>query len=187
MTIYTVFAIAFALAIDAFAVSVAAGVMLETVNFRQTFRMAWHFGFFQSLMTLLGWLAGFSVRHWIENVDHWLAFGLLLLVGGKMIRDAVNSGEKNPSFRSDPTCGGTLILLSVATSIDALAVGLSLAMMGTAILVPALVIGLVAAALTAIGMVLGRRIGVYWGKKAELLGGGVLIAIGLLILYEHMV
>ena len=178
-------ALAVALAMDAFAVAVASGIVLKTVDLRQTFRLSWHFGLFQALMPVIGWFLGLSVRAHIEKYDHWVAFVLLGYIGIKLIREAFGD-EENGNHR-DPTRGMTLIILSVATSIDALAVGLSLSILGLSIWLPALVIGLVALLFTVIGLHLGRtmararRI----GRAAELLGGGVLIAIGLRILWEH--
>ncbi|PLX94452.1 MAG: hypothetical protein C0621_05390, partial [Desulfuromonas sp.] len=120
----------------------------------------------------------------ISAYDHWIAFALLAFVGGKMIREACQN-EDDEEKSSDPTRGMTLVLLSVATSIDALAVGLTLAMLQLAIWWPALIIGLVAGGLTIVGMLLGKRIGDRWGKPVEIAGGLILIAIGLKILIEH--
>lgn len=176
-------AVAFALAMDAFAVALAAGLTLERVSGRHLFRLGFHFGLFQALMPVLGWLAGLTVQRWLSAYDHWLAFGLLALVGGKMIYEAVAGGEDRGE--RDPTRGLTLVVLSVATSIDALAVGLSLAVLGISIWLPALVIGLVAGAMTVAGMLLGRRIGSLWGPRVEIAGGLVLIAIGIRIVLTH--
>ncbi|ADU63689.1 MAG: manganese efflux pump MntP family protein [Pseudodesulfovibrio sp.] len=176
--------IAIALAMDAFAVAVATGVTLKAVSPRQTFRLAWHFGLFQAFMPILGWLLGLTVRDHIEAFDHWIAFGLLAFIGVNMIRGAF---AQEKSCRSDPTRGMTMVALSVATSIDALAVGLSLSMLGVSVWWPALVIGLVALVFTAGGLHLGKtmaRAGCL-GKWAELAGGATLIAIGLNILREH--
>ncbi|MGE4552000.1 MAG: manganese efflux pump MntP family protein [Desulfovibrionaceae bacterium] len=177
--------LAVALAMDAFAVALAAGATLPCVTARRTFRLAWHFGLFQAVMPVLGWALGLGLRRWIESFDHWLAFALLAFVGGRMIWEAFDHAEDQP--RRDPTRGATLVLLSVATSIDALAVGLSLALLGAPILVPVLVIGLVAFAFTAAGMHLGRgfRQLAGLGRTAEVLGGLVLLAIGVHILHEH--
>jgi len=176
--------IAVALAMDAFAVAIAAGLTLRPMTGRHVFRLSFHFGLFQALMPIIGWSAGAAVHEYIAAFDHWVAFGLLCLVGGKMIREALSEGgEKH--LASDPTAGWSLVVLSVATSIDALAVGLSLAMIGSDIAVPALVIGVVAAAFTAVGMVLGRRTGSLWGQRVEVAGGLVLIAIGVRIVVEH--
>jgi putative Mn2+ efflux pump MntP len=179
-------AIACALAMDAFAVAIVAGFTLSPITRRHVFRLAFHFGLFQALMPVIGWAAGSAVHRYIAAFDHWVAFGLLVLVGGRMILGSVGRHEDEVSPLTDPTSGWPLVLLSVATSIDALAVGLSLAMIGATILVPAVVIGLVAAAFTTAGMLLGRRIGSAWGKRVEVTGGLILIGIGVKILVEHL-
>jgi len=181
----TLIGIAIGLAMDAFAVAIASGLALETVTARQTFRLAWHFGLFQALMPVAGWLAGLTVAHWIAPLDHWIAFGLLAFIGGRMIREALRD-DAEVRRRSDPTRGWLLVLLSLATSIDALAVGLSLAFLDVAIWYPALVIGLVAGGFTAAGLHLGRRFGSLLGRRMEVVGGVILIAIGLRILLEHL-
>ncbi len=178
-------AIAFALAMDAFAVAIVTGLSLNPLTGRHIFRLAFHFGLFQALMPVAGWYAGSAIRIYIESFDHWLAFGLLAFVGARMIRGALHPGEERKQ-PVDPTRGWDLVLLSVATSIDALAVGLSLAMLGITIFRPALVIGLTAAILTLAGMILGSRIGVAWGKRVEIVGGLVLLMIGIKILWEHL-
>lgn len=180
----TIFGIAVALAMDAFAVALAAGVTLERITGRHLFRFGFHFGLFQALMPVLGWLAGVSVQRWIADYDHWIAFALLAFVGIKMIREALAEGD-DEAETSDPTRGLTLVMLSVATSIDALAVGLSLGLLRVDVWLPAAVIGLVCGALTVAGLLLGGRIGRLWGKRVEILGGLVLCAIGLKILLEH--
>jgi putative Mn2+ efflux pump MntP len=170
---------------DAFAVALAAGVTLERITGRHLFRFGFHFGLFQGMMPVLGWLAGITVQHWISAYDHWIAFGLLAFVGIKMIREAL-AEENEAADPTDPTRGLTMLMLAVATSIDALAVGLSLGMLGVSVWLPAVVIGLVCGALTVIGMLLGGRIGRRWGKRVEIFGGLVLCAIGLKILLEHL-
>ena len=178
-------ALAFALAMDAFAVAIVAGLPGEPLTGRRVFRLSFHFGLFQALMPTLGWLAGAVVSRYLSTFDHWVAFGLLTLVGAKMIVGA--SREQTGRLRSsDPTSGWNLVLLSVATSVDALAVGLSLALVGSSIAVPAVVIGFVAAAMTAVGMLLGRQIGTIWGKRVEIAGGLILFAIGIRIVTGHL-
>jgi manganese efflux pump family protein len=178
-------ALACALAMDAFAVAIVTGLTLDPLTRRHVFRLAFHFGLFQALMPIVGWAAGSAVYRHIAAIDHWVAFGLLAFVGGRMLWGAWREQEdERPA--GDPTSGWSLLVLSVATSIDALAVGLSLAMIGSAIVVPALVIGIVAGAFTAVGMLLGRRIGTLWGKRVEVLGGLILLAIGIRILVEHL-
>lgn len=185
MNASTIFVIALALAVDAFAVAVASGVCLPRVGLRETFRLAWHFGLFQSGMNIIGWAGGLTFRSYISAFDHWLAFGLLAFVGIRMIVEALKS-EEDTSCR-DPTRGRTLVMLSVATSIDALAVGLSFAVINISIWLPALVIGIVAATSTAIGLHLGRLVktAARLGMGAEIIGGLVLIAIGIRILSDH--
>jgi putative Mn2+ efflux pump MntP len=186
MTLFNIFTIAVALAMDAFAVSIAAGLSLKTVSFRQTFRLAWHFGLFQALMPIIGWSAGYMLRSYIEQYDHWVAFGLLAFVGGRMIREAFHP-DRETREKKDPTKGLTMVLLSVAVSIDALAVGLSLAMIKVTIFFPAGVIGIVALIFTVLGLRLGKRIGGFshLSMYVEILGGIALLLIGLNILREH--
>ncbi len=178
--------IAVALAMDAFAVAIAAGVNLKHVDFRQFFRLAWHFGLFQALMPVIGWAAGLTVREYIEQFDHWLAFGLLAFVGINMIREAF-AGNDAAADKKDPTRGMLLVMLSVATSIDALAVGLSIALLNISIWLPAAIIGLVAGVFTIMGLMIGQKVGGIGRleRHAECIGGVVLILIGIKILHEH--
>ncbi len=186
MPLLTIAVIAVALAMDAFAVAIAAGAHLKNISFRQTFRLSWHFGLFQAMMPVLGWSAGLTVRSYIEAFDHWLAFGLLAVVGVNMIRESI-SRPKTAAPKKDPTKGATLVILSVATSIDALAVGLGISVIHVSIWAPALIIGIVAGTFTLAGLFLGGKIGS--AKRlsgyAEIIGGIVLLAIGLKILWDH--
>ena len=184
--IVNISAIAVALAMDAFAVAIAAGVTLKNVSFRQTFRLSWHFGLFQALMPVIGWSAGSMVRVYIAPYAHWIAFGLLSVIGLKMIREAFKIDE-DIRQKKDPTKGMMLVILSVATSIDALAVGLSISMLKVGIWLPEGIIGIVAGSFTIVGLHFGRRIGsaVKLGLYAEVFGGVVLIVIGFNILRGH--
>jgi len=184
MTASSLLAVAVALAMDAFAVAVAAGISLDQLTKRRLFRLGFHFGLFQALMPIIGWFTGLAIHGLIEAFDHWVAFGLLAFIGIRMISGAFREGDDTMS--TDPTKGWTLVFLSVATSIDAFAVGLTFAMIGSTIAVPALVIGIVAAVLTVVGMCLGRRIGILWGKRVEVIGGIVLVLIGARIVFEHV-
>lgn len=168
---------------DAFAVAVACSLALERVSVRQTARLAFHFGLFQALMPLIGWSVGVSVGGYIEHWSHWLAFGLLAAIGGKAIYEAVY-GIEEELHPSDPTRGWSLVAFSLATSIDALAAGVTLAMVKVRILYPAAVIGVITAGLTAIGMILGTRLGERFGQRMEVVGGLVLIGIGVKILFS---
>jgi len=186
MSLVAVIGIAVGLAMDATAVAIATSIMLGHVNGRQVFRFAFHFGLFQAAMPVVGWLAGRGLQAYIESWDHWLAFVLLALIGGKAIVDVFRrdqDGAKVP----DPTRGLSLIVLSVATSIDALAVGLSLALLQVTIWYPAAVIGVVTAGLTVCGMLLGSRVGQRFGLRVRVIGGVILIGIGLKILLGHMI
>jgi len=181
---WVVLLVAFGLAMDAFAVSVATGLTLTNVTPRHTFRLAFHFGLFQFLMPVIGWLGGRQLAESIQPYDHWMAFGLLTFVGGKMLWEA--RGHHDPGSRSDPTRGMMLVTLSLATSMDALAIGLSMAFMQVSVWVPSVVIGLVAAGLTALGLRFGNRLGAGWGRWAERAGGCILLGIGLHILLSHL-
>ena len=188
MNIFIVFGVALALAMDAFAVSVGVSLNLDGITKRQTFRLAFSFGFFQFMMPIAGWLAGNSMLQHIQAVDHWVAFGLLLFVGVKMIYESFKRGKKTKegNVNVDPTKGLSLLTLSVATSIDALAVGLSFAALHKSILYPAVVFGFVAFLMTVLGTKLGPPLGQRIGKKASLAGGLILILIGIKILAEHL-
>ena len=187
VTFFTVFAIALALAMDDFAVAVSAAASLPSVTWRHYFRFSFHFGLFQFLMPVIGWALGLSVRGYIEAWDHWIAFALLSLVGLNMLREAFFGEEEQAHASGDPSRGVQLVMLAVATSIDAMAVGLSFAMIGVSVWGPAVIIGLVCAAVTAAGVKLGRIIGGsdILGNKVSVLGALVLIGIGVKILYEH--
>lgn len=186
MSFPLVLAIALALAMDAFAVSVGLSLSREGLTGKQTFRIAIHFGFFQFMMPIIGWLAGQSVLRYIQAVDHWVAFGLLSFIGGKMIYESFSRQRRVERKDSDPTKGLSLIMLSVVTSIDALAVGLGLAFIHVNILYPAAIIGVVAFLLTVAGVKISRLLGQWLGKGAGLLGGLILILIGIKILCEHL-
>jgi len=173
--------LAVALAMDAFAVAIVTALSLQPVTARQRFRLGFHFGLFQGLMLLLGWLFGSAAYAFLMFSNHWFAFGLLAFVGSKMIWGATCGQPQG--MLPDRTRGWDLVLLSVATSMDALAVGLSLAMIHVRIAEPALVVGIMAAALTIVGMGIGHRVGGLWGKRVELVGGCVLIVIGIRIVW----
>lgn len=181
----SIIAIAIALGLDTFSVGVAAGVVGVRRDWRAALHLACSFGFFQFAMTLGGYFLGASIGGLLANYDHWAAAALLFLVGGKMLYDAWgNEAIQQPSAAM--TRGLTLITLSLATSIDALAVGLSLGMTGAPILLASVIIGFVALAMTLMGIFLGDVLGNLLGRRANALGGFVLIAIGLKILGEHL-
>jgi putative Mn2+ efflux pump MntP len=187
MNFFLILAVAFALAMDAFAVSVGISLRPTRLSNRQIFRVAVHFGFFQFMMPLLGWQATQSILlDFIEPYDHWVAFGLLMIIGAKMIFEFLRPGKETQKNQTDPTRGFSLFILSVATSIDALAVGMSLAALQETILYPASVIGVIAFGMTLLGARTGPLLGRLVGKSAELLGGLILILIGAKILLEHL-
>jgi len=184
MSLPTILFIALGLAMDAFAVSIATGLCLDRLTPRHIFRMSFHFGLFQAFMPIIGWAAGMTVASFIGAWDHWIAFALLGYIGGKMLLEA--RSERGGSKVADPTRGWSLVILSVATSIDALAVGLSLAMLNVSVWTPSVVIGVVAAALSVVGITFGSRLGRSWGRWAQVVGGLVLIFIGVRIVVTHL-
>lgn len=186
MHFVSILLIAIGLGMDALSVAVATGALLGKPSPAASLRMSFSFGFFQFMMPLIGWSAGRTVSGFVESLDHWVAFVLLLFVGGQMIFEAFRKKEAGKASKADPTRGGTLLMLSLATSIDALTVGLSLAFLGEAILFPSVVIGVTAFSMTWVGMVAGEKAGTYFGKKVEIVGGLILIGIGIKILVEHL-
>ncbi len=184
MNLIEILLIAVGLAMDAFAVSLAAGAARFCEGPRPVFRLAFHFGLFQAGMPVLGWFLGTTVAAHVQAVDHWIAFGLLAFVGGKMVYSGLKADED--STCPDPSRGWTLVALSLATSIDAFAVGLSLAMIRVDIWLPSALIGLVTAGLAVAGTQLGRSLGARFGARVEVAGGLVLIGIGSKILLEHL-
>ena len=179
MSFVTVMGIALGLAMDATAVAIGTSVALGRVSARQVFRFSFHFGLFQAAMPVVGWFAGRGLEAYIRAWDHWVAFGLLALIGGKALYEALRVEAGEESTR-DPTRGWT------ATSIDALAAGISFAVVDVTIWYPAAVIGVVTAALTLLGMLFGSRIGSRAGRRMRALGGLVLVGIGVKILVEHL-
>lgn len=184
MDIVEIIIIALGLAMDASAVSLVAAASGYARDSRATFRLSFHFGLFQFLMPILGWFLGVSFISYFASFDHWIAFGLLTFVGGKMILSGMNPSVR--SYTNDPSRGLTLIMLSIATSIDALAIGLSLAMLKVNIWYPSVIIGVVTACLSLLAIRLGQRLGLLFGKRMEIFGGAILILIGIRILASHL-
>jgi putative Mn2+ efflux pump MntP len=181
----SIFLIAVGLSMDALSVAIGVGAAARTLTPGAVLRLAGSFGLFQFAMPLAGWLAGRTIADTISRYDHWVAFLLLALVGGKMIWESFRP-EKEHAQVSDPTRGLTLMILSVATSIDAFAVGLSFALLKMPVIHASVVIGAVCFCMTAAGMVFGRKLGGWFGKRAELAGGLVLLGIGIKILWDHL-
>jgi putative Mn2+ efflux pump MntP len=186
MGFWTVFAIAVGLSMDAFAVSVANGCRMKSLTLRDALRAGWWFGGFQMLMPVLGWFGGLALRDLIQSFSHWVAFGLLVVVGGKMLVEAVRSKEHVDDCREERCSTRDMLVLAIATSVDALAVGLSLSVLRVTIWWPALLIGLVTFTFSLAGTLLGGGIGRAIKDKAEILGGLVLIGIGIKILLEGL-
>ncbi len=185
MSWLTVVCLAVGLGMDAFAVSLGVSASGQRLSPRARFRLPFHFGLFQFLMPIVGWMLGTTVDQYVKDFDHWVAFGLLALIGGKMIKESFDRPSETTST-TDPTRGWMLLALSVATSIDALAVGLSMSFLRVEVLGPSIVIGLVAGVMTLTGMHLGRRLGERFGRRMGCAGGLVLLAIGVKIVIEHV-
>ena len=184
MSFIEVIMIALGLAADAFAVSVAAGSTGATRGPRSMLRLSFHFGLFQFMMPVLGWLAGLRIEHYVQSLDHWIVFGLLCWVAVRMIR---SSQPKNDNAGlQDPSRGMMLVILSVATSLDALAIGVSLALLRVSIWYPSIIIGMVTCTTSFIGIMLGQRFSKTFGKWAVVTGGVLLILIGIRILIAHL-
>lgn len=179
-----ILAIAVGLAMDAFAVSIGIGTTRQARETRSIFRLSFHFGLFQFLMPVFGWRTGSAFANVIAAVDHWLALALLSFVGIRMLRSGLS--PQGSQRRPDPSRGWTLVMLSVAVSIDAFAVGLSLAILQLRIVYPSIIIGLVTGGLSWLGLTLGHRLGHSFGARMEIAGGVLLIAMGVRLLVNHL-
>lgn len=184
MSILTVISIALGLAMDCFAVSVSIGASDRRIGAKAIIKVASFFGSFQTGMTMLGWALGTAFARYIIPIDHWIAFGLLLIVGSKMLFEAFE--KKEGEEKADYSSTRALLILSVATSIDAFAVGVSFSLLNVFILTPAIIIGAASFILPVIGGYAGKKTGELLENKAEILGGLILIGIGVKILLEHI-
>jgi putative Mn2+ efflux pump MntP len=184
MNFFTIFGIALGLAMDSFAVSISCGIASKKLQIRNAVKTGLFFGGFQALMPLIGWYIGLNLRQFFQSIDHWIAFGLLGIIGIKMIYESTrmeNCEKEKYTFKTHILC-----FLGIATSIDALAVGLSLAFLNVEIITPVLLIGIVTFALSFIGVCIGCKLGHFFEKGIEAIGGIVLILIGTKILIEHI-
>lgn len=181
----SVILIAIGLSADCFAVALGASTSAKGISRLQMFRVCLAFGAAQAMMPVLGWLGGKTLVNLISDYDHWVAFGLLLIIGSRMIWESFHSKE-NEAEERDFSRGLPLLTLALATSIDALAVGISFAFLSANIAVAVLTIGLVCFFITGVGFLAGRKAGQLLGKRAEAVGGIILIGIGLRILLEHL-
>ena len=185
MSFITIIILAVGLGVDAFSVAIGIGASNDKKSWAPVLRLAAAFGIFQFIMPIIGWLAGLTVVEIIASFDHWIAFSLLTLVGGKMIWEGFE--KESDEEKADQTRGWPLLLLSIATSIDALAVGFSFSVLKNPILFPAFIIGIICFVMTTVGMIFGKALAKIFGKKVEIFGGIVLIAIGVKILIDHLV
>ncbi len=181
MRVFEVITLTLGLTMDVFGVSLAVGLALPRSALRQRIRLAWHFAWFHFLMPVLGWLVGLTIARMVAQFDHWVAFGLLSFVGGHMLWEA---REGPATFSKDPTRGLTMVMLCIATSIDAWALGLSLAMLKVAIWHVSVMLGLVGALMTFVGLNAGARVGQRFQRWTHLVGGLAIIAVGLKIIVE---
>lgn len=171
------------LAMDAFAVSVCKGLSMKKMNWKKAIIIAIYFGFFQAFMPIIGYILGTSFETLITSIDHWIAFVLLVLIGGNMIKESFDDEIEK---RTDDVSFKTMIVLAIATSIDALAVGITFGCFQVNLLFSIIIIGIITFILSMIGVFLGYKFGDKFQNKAELLGGIILICIGLKILLEHL-
>lgn len=200
MDIVSIVLIAVGLSMDAFAVSVSNGIIIKDLRFQHALKVGLYFGVFQALMPLAGWLAGLQFKDYIASMDHWIAFILLAFIGGKMIHEAYKENceicsteteacevaiSNPPEAVEDPLRMGRLMVLAVATSIDALAVGISLAFLNVSIIWSSVVIGAITFVICVAGVYIGRKCGCLFQKRAEIIGGMILILIGAKIVLEH--
>ena len=183
MNLYEIILISIGLAMDAFAVSICKGLSMKKINRKSTIIIAIYFGLFQAIMPVFGYLLGSSFSVIVQKLDHWIAFILLAIIGGNMIKE---SKDDETEKRNDKVDFKTMILLAIATSIDALAVGITFAFFKVNIVVSITIIGIITFILSFIGVIIGNKFGDKFQNKAEFIGGMILIIIGLKILLEHL-
>ena len=188
MTILEIILIAISLSMDCFAVSISSGGTMKFFSFKDLFKMSFFFGFFQSMMPVIGYLAGNGFIQYIETIDHWIAFILLFGVGAKMIYESYKLEDLNCEKNKKCPFGiQTLVILSFATSIDALCIGFSFSLLKISIITPVIIIGAVSFAMSLIGVNLGYKGKDLFGNKMEFVAGLILITIGLRILFSHLI
>jgi putative Mn2+ efflux pump MntP len=184
MDLFTIILIAIGLSFDTFAVSISSGLILKKIDFLNATKIAVTLAVFQAAMPVIGWLAGSGIKNYAENFDHWIAFGILALLGAKMIYESFKTDPEDRSF--NPLDIKVMIGMAIATSIDALIVGFSFALLNYKILISVGIIGFVTYVVAMLGMLFGKKIGARMGRRMEVLGGIMLILIGLKILIEHL-
>ena len=183
MELFEIIAIGIGLAMDAFAVSICKGLSMKKIDWKKAIIIALYFGIFQALMPILGYFLGSTFSSFVQSVDHWIAFILLAIIGGNMIKDSTDDEVEK---RNDKVDVKTMLLLAIATSIDALAVGVTFAFFEVNLLLSISIIGIITFALSFLGVIIGNKFGDKFQNRAELAGGIVLIIIGLKILLEHL-
>lgn len=187
MSLFSIFLIAVGLAMDAFAVAISLGITTPDFKPRHALKVGVYFGAFQLAMPLIGWLLGKSVSGYISAFDHWIAFFLLLIIGGKMAIEGIRNFRNEECERNpDGLKASKLVVLAIATSIDALAMGVGMAILEVNIVKASIIIGVVAFTFSFLGGLLGKKLGCLFKSKAEILGGLILIAIGIKTLVEHL-
>ena len=184
MELVSIFLIAAGLSVDSFAASVCSGLAIKSIRFLQAVKIAFFLALFQGGMPVIGWFIGWEINELIKDFDHWIAFVLLAGLGSKMIYESLTNHEEDSSF--NPLKLSVLLGISVATSIDALVIGFSMALIDVVIWWPAIIIGTVTFMAAMLGMLLGKKIGNQTSKRFEIIGGIILILIGLRILIEHL-
>ena len=183
MELFEIIAIGVGLAMDAFAVSICKGLSMKKIDWKKAIIIALYFGIFQALMPILGYFLGSTFSSFVQSVDHWIAFILLAIIGGNMIKDSTDDEVEK---RNDKVDVKTMLLLAIATSIDALAVGVTFAFFEVNLLLSISIIGIITFVLSFLGVIIGDKFGDKFQNRAELAGGIVLIIIGLKILLEHL-
>ena len=183
MKLYEIIVIGIGLAMDAFAVSVCKGLSMKKIDWKKAIIIALYFGIFQAVMPVIGYFLGNTFSAFVQKVDHWIAFILLAIIGGNMIRE---SRDDEVEKRNDKVDVKTMVILAIATSIDALAVGVTFAFFEVNLLLAITIIGIITFVLSILGVVIGNKFGDKFQNKAELAGGIILILIGLKILLEHL-
>lgn len=191
MDIFILIGIAVGLSLDAFTVAVTNSTIIKNLKLRDGLRMSLFFGFFQMIMPIMGWAAGLTFSRYIQGFDHWIAFALLALVGGRMIWSGFSGDNSTASNKNEhiQDCRHlpTLLVLSIATSIDAMAVGLSFALIKISVIFPSIIIGIITFFMSLIGYFIGKKIGEKLNLKLDIIGGIILIGIGIKIVCDHII
>lgn len=186
MSFFELFLLAVGLSMDAFSVSICKGLGMQKVNWRVTLALAVAFGAFQAGMPVIGWALGSQFLHIIEPIDHWIAFGLLAFIGGNMIREALSDDEDDDAGTVDHIDLGELLMLAIATSIDALTVGIAFASLSVNIWTSVALIGVTTFVFSIAGVLIGNQFGMRYRKPSQIVGGIILILIGAKVLLEHL-